>query len=226
MRRICVYCGARAGDRPVYRQAAHELAAALVADGIGLVYGGGSVGLMGELADAMIELGGEAIGVVPRALVHSEPPHDGLSELHIVESMHERKALMSKLSEAFVALPGGSGTLDELFEAFTWTQLGIHRKACCLLNVDGYYDPLVAFLDHAVREGFLDPADRSTLLVESDPVAALRRVVAWEPLPAWRLAAHGDGAPPVQDAARALEEELGALEGERGEDPREPAPEG
>lgn len=181
---ICVFCGARSGARPAYRAAARGLAAALVQEGIGLVYGGGRIGLMGELADAVLARGGRAVGVIPRALLEREPPHEGLSELHVVDSMHARKALMAERSDGFIALPGGSGTLDELFEAFTWTQLGIHRKGCCLLNVENYFGPLVEFLDHAVREGFLLPADRAILLVESDPRRALQRVVGWQRSPA------------------------------------------
>jgi uncharacterized protein (TIGR00730 family) len=173
LERVCVYAGSSTGTDAGYSLAAAELARALVARGHGIVYGGGRVGLMGVVADTAIELGGEVIGVIPEKLVAQEVAHRNLTELRVVGSMHERKALMSQLSDAFVALPGGIGTVDELVEAMTWTQLGLHRKPCALLNVGGYYDKLVAFLDHAVTEQFLTPEDRRLLLVVDQPEALI-----------------------------------------------------
>ncbi len=169
MKRICVYCGSRSGKRPEYTQAAHLLANELILRGIGLVYGGAHVGIMGQLADAVLAKNGEVIGVIPEDLVTKEVAHYGLTELKIVGSMHERKSLMADLADGFIALPGGLGTLEELFEILTWAQLGLHRKPCGLLNIDGYYDGLVAFLDHAVDEQFVKPVDRSMLLIEQQP---------------------------------------------------------
>jgi uncharacterized protein (TIGR00730 family) len=158
----------------------------MVSRGIGLVYGGGSVGLMGLLADAVLAGGGMVDGVIPRRLARKEIAHAGLTRLHRVGSMHERKALMADLSDAFVALPGGMGTLEELAEILTWAQLGLHRKPCALLDVEGYWRPLVAFFDHAVEEGFLRPGHRALLLVETDPEALLDRLAAWKAPPAER----------------------------------------
>lgn len=169
MKRICVYCGSSPGKRPEYTQAAHLLAKELVQRGIGLVYGGAHVGIMGQLADAVLAHDGEVVGVIPQALVDKEVAHHGLTELVIVGSMHERKALMADLADGFIALPGGLGTLEELFEILTWAQLGFHRKPCALLNIDGYYDGLSAFLDHAVHEQFITPIHRSMLLIEESP---------------------------------------------------------
>ena len=177
MRRLCVYCGSNAGVRPEYRDAAVRLGGLLGARGLGLVYGGGNIGLMGILADAALQAGAEVIGVIPRALVDQEVAHDGLSDLRIVPSMHERKAMMADLSEAFAALPGGLGTLEELFEAWTWNQLGLHRKPCGVLNTAGYFDPLLAMVDHAQHEGFVKPRHRSILIVEDDPGALLERLI-------------------------------------------------
>jgi uncharacterized protein (TIGR00730 family) len=174
-RYLCVYCGSSAGSEVAYAEGARALARALVANGYGLVYGGASVGLMGILADAVLAAGGRVIGVIPQALQRKELAHRRLDELRIVASMHERKATMADLAAGFVALPGGIGTLEELFEVWTWSQLGIHAKPCGLLNVAGYYDRLVAFLDHTVATGFVRPAHRQMLLVESDPEALLRR---------------------------------------------------
>ena len=181
MRRVCVFCGSSPGARPAYAEAAEELATLLVADGIGVVYGGGGVGLMGKLADAVLALGGEITGVIPDALVDREIGHPGVHDMRTVGSMHERKALMAELSDAFVALPGGIGTLEELVEVFTWSQLGLHRKPCGLLDVEGYYEELAAFLDHAVRERFLREEHRSTLIVEREPAALLERMTAYRP---------------------------------------------
>jgi len=175
--RICVFCGSSPGDREAYRCGAGAFGEALADAGIGLVYGGASVGLMGAVADAALARGGEVIGVIPKSLFKREIAHRGLSKLHVVETMHARKALMAELSDAFVALPGGIGTLEELFEIWTWAQLGHHRKACALLNIDGFYDGLAAFLDHIVTEGFLKPLHRDMLIVSgnvSDLLATIR----------------------------------------------------
>jgi uncharacterized protein (TIGR00730 family) len=179
--RLCIFCGSSPGARPEYATATTELATLLAGRGIGIVYGGASVGLMGLLADTALEAGGEVIGVIPEALEAKEIAHTGLSELRVVQSMHERKALMAELSDGFIALPGGSGTLEELFEVFTWSQLGLHRKACALLNVAGYYDRLAAFLDHAVDERFLRPEHRAMLLCEDTPATVLDALEAFEP---------------------------------------------
>jgi uncharacterized protein (TIGR00730 family) len=186
--RICVFCGASPGARPEYADAARELARLLTADGIGVVYGGGGVGLMGALADAVIAAGGQLTGVIPRALVDREIAHRGVMDMRVVGSMHERKALMAELSDAFVALPGGIGTLEELFEVYTWAQLGLHRKPCALLNVEGYYDGVAEFLAHAVAERFLREETRELLLVETDPAALIERLRSFEPpavVPKW-----------------------------------------
>jgi uncharacterized protein (TIGR00730 family) len=174
--RVCVFCGSSAGTRSEYLEAARSLGEELARRGVGLVYGGASVGLMGAVADAVLAGGGEAIGVIPRRLVDRELAHATLTELHVVESMHARKALMAELSDAFVILPGGAGTLDEFFEALTWRQLGLHSKPLALLDVDGFFDPLLALTDHLVEEGFVLPAFREVLLVERDPAALLDRV--------------------------------------------------
>jgi uncharacterized protein (TIGR00730 family) len=169
MRRVCVFCGSRQGLSYTYEEGARQLGRALVEADVTLVYGGGRVGLMGVLADTVLDSGGEVIGVIPKALVRREIAHVGLSDLRVVGSMHERKALMSELSEGFIALPGGIGTLEELFEVLSWAQLGVHGKPCGLLNVEGYYDSLLAFLDHVAVQGFLDEEHRSMVLVETKP---------------------------------------------------------
>ena len=179
--RLCIFCGSSPGARPEYAAATTELATLLTGRGIGIVYGGASVGLMGLLADTALEAGGEVVGVIPEALERKEIARSGLTELHVVGSMHERKALMAELSDGFIALPGGSGTLEELFEVFTWSQLGLHRKACALLNVAGYYDGLAAFLDHAVDERFLRPEHRAMLLSEDTPATVLAALEAFDP---------------------------------------------
>ena len=176
IRRVCVYCGSRPGARPAYAEAARQLAASLAEAGVGIVTGGGHVGLMGVVADAALDAGGEVVGVIPQALMDLERGHAGLTELHVVPSMHERKALMAELADAFVALPGGLGTLEEIAEALTWVQLGIHAKPCALLDVEGYYAPLARFLDHTVEEGFVVPASRAGILVEATPEALLGRL--------------------------------------------------
>jgi uncharacterized protein (TIGR00730 family) len=171
--RVCLYAGSSLGADSRYREAAEDLVGMLVGRGTGIVYGGGNVGLMGVLADAALELGGEIIGVIPRSLVERELAHERLSELRIVASMHERKATMAELSDAFVALPGGIGTLEEIIEVLTWSQLGFHQKPCALLNVAGYYDELIAFLDRAAEERFLSRDHRSLLVVADHPEALL-----------------------------------------------------
>jgi uncharacterized protein (TIGR00730 family) len=181
MRRLCVYAGSNPGSHPAYADAAGALAAELVRRGIGLVYGGGKVGLMGVIADAVLEAGAEAVGVMPQALIDREIGHPRLTELKVVDSMHERKAQMAELADAFVALPGGIGTLEELIEVYTWSQLGIHDKACGVLNVRGYYDGLATFLDHAVSEGFLRAQHRAVLTVAEDPAELLDALAAYEP---------------------------------------------
>jgi uncharacterized protein (TIGR00730 family) len=186
--RICVFCGASPGARPAYRDATAELARLLVADGVGVVYGGGGVGLMGALADAVLAQGGEITGVIPRSLVDREIAHRDVTDMRVVGSMHERKALMADLADAFVALPGGIGTLEELFEVYTWAQLGLHQKPCALLNVEGYYDGVVEFLSHAVAERFLRDETRELLMVESDAGTLLERLRSFQPrtvVPKW-----------------------------------------
>jgi len=179
--RICVYAGSNPGANPAYAEAAGELAGLLTSKGIGVVYGGGKVGLMGILADAVLEAGGEVIGVIPQDLMDREVGHEGLSELRVVGSMHERKALMAELSDGFVALPGGAGTLEELIEIYTWSQLGLHEKPMGVLNVANYYDGLDALLDHAVQEGFLRPEHRAALHTAATPVDLLQRFEGWRP---------------------------------------------
>ena len=169
MRRVCVFCGSSPGVNSAYADAAQAMGWELVRRGIGLVYGGGNVGLMGVVADAVLERGGEVIGVIPQALANREIAHAGVTALHIVDSMHTRKAMMAELSDAFVAMPGGVGTFEEFFEAVTWTQLGLQRKPCGLLNVNGFYAPLAAFIDQAVTEGFIKPVHRAAIVVDSDP---------------------------------------------------------
>jgi uncharacterized protein (TIGR00730 family) len=182
MKRICVFCGSSVGARPEYSEQARLLGLAIARRGLGLVYGGGSVGLMGVVADAALEAGGEVDGVIPERLKERELDHRSLTRMHVVKSMHERKALMSKLSDAFVALPGGMGTLEELTEVLTWSQLGLHQKAVGLLDVSGYYDHLTAFFDHAVRERFLHPEHRRILLCDADPEVLIDRLEAWRPM--------------------------------------------
>ena len=179
LRRVCVFCGSKHGARPQYAEAARAMAAALVAAGVDLVYGGGRVGLMGVVADAVLEAGGEVIGVIPDHMSDREIAHYGLTDLRVVGSMHERKALMYQLSDGFVALPGGLGTLEELFEITTWSQLGLHAKPTGLLDVEGFYGPLVAFLDRLVTEGFVSERHRRLLRVAADPATLLARLAAF-----------------------------------------------
>ncbi|TAL24030.1 MAG: TIGR00730 family Rossman fold protein [Aquabacterium sp.] len=170
---VCVYCGSRAGRLDSYAQAARRTGEEIARRGWRLVYGGGKVGLMGEVADAVIAGGADAIGVIPQRLMDREVGHTGLSELHVVQTMHERKQWMADRADAFIALPGGIGTFEELFEAWTWGQLGYHRKPLGLLNVDGYYDALLAFIDHTVAQGFLSAHQQQTLIVHTDAAALL-----------------------------------------------------
>jgi hypothetical protein len=181
LRRVCVFCGSSEGRDPAYREAAAGLGRMLAEAGTGLVYGGASIGLMGAVADAALAAGGEVIGVMPRPLAEKEIAHGGLSELRIVGSMHERKALMAELSDGFIALPGGIGTFEELFEVWTWGQLGYHRKPCGILNVEGFYDQLIGFLDGVVAQRFLRVEHRRMLLQASDPAVLLERLAAYQP---------------------------------------------
>lgn len=181
MKKICVYCGSSPGRRPEYVESARVLARELVARNISLVYGGGNVGIMGKLADAVLTLGGEVIGVIPQALVDKEVCHQGLSELMIVQSMHERKATMADLSDGFIALPGGFGTIEELFEVLTWSQLGFHQKPCALLNVQGYYNSLAEFMDHAAEEQFVKQIHRNMLLIAEQPQQLLDLMFNYNP---------------------------------------------
>ncbi len=179
--RLCVFCGSSAGQDPVYIEAARLLGITLARNGIELVYGGASVGLMGAVADAVLTEGGRVIGVMPQALVDKEIAHTGLSDLRVVGSMHERKALMAELSDGFIALPGGLGTFEELFEVWTWAQLGYHKKPCALLNVAGFYDRLADFLDNVVESGFVKPVHRAMLIVKDEPEALVDAIRSYEP---------------------------------------------
>ena len=181
MRAVCVFCGSNAGAREDYATAAAEVGRAIAGRGLALVYGGAAVGLMGTLADAALVAGGRVIGIIPTALVEREIAHAGLTELHAVKSMHERKAMMADSSDAFLALPGGAGTLEEVFEAWTWAQLGHHQKPVGLLNVASFFDGLVAFLDHQCRERFIRQEHRDMLIVESDPNRLLDRFASYRP---------------------------------------------
>ena len=182
MKRVCVFCGSSVGVKSAYAEAAREMGRLIASRGIGLVYGGGNVGLMGVIGDAALEAGGEVIGVIPRALSDREIAHTGLTELHIVDSMHARKAMMAELSDAFIAMPGGVGTFEEFFEAVTWTQLGLHRKPCGLLNVDGFYTPLMQFINQAVADGFIRAVHRKVIVDDDDP-ARLHEALSTVDLP-------------------------------------------
>ena len=177
--RLCVFLGSSPGRSPVYREAAERFGTLLATRGIGLVYGGGTVGLMGAIADAACAAGGEVIGVIPDALRAREHDHQGITELHVVQTMHERKALMAKLADGFVCLPGGIGTFEELFEVWTWAQLGYHAKPCGLLDVAGFYSRMSGFIDYVVEEGFLQPRHRAMLLVEREPEVMLDRIASY-----------------------------------------------
>jgi len=181
MKRICVFCGSNNGITTVYSEAARVMGLVLSRRRIGLVYGGGSIGLMRVIADTVLREGGEVIGVIPEALATKEVAHRGLKDLRVVGSMHERKALMVELSDAFIALPGGYGTLEEFCEVLTWAQLGLHRKPCGILNVKGFYDPLLSFFDHALSEGFVREVHRSLILVDEDPERLLDKLIDYKP---------------------------------------------
>ena len=187
MKSICVFCGSSHGALEAYGDAARDTGRAIAENGFRLIYGGAKVGLMGTVADAALEAGGEVIGVLPRSLQNKEIGHDGLNELHLVGSMHERKALMADLSDGFIALPGGVGTLEEIFEVWTWGQLGYHSKPCGFLNVEGYYDQLIAFLDHQTREGFTKKAMRDMAQVADTPEALIELFNSYAPpsTPKW-----------------------------------------
>jgi uncharacterized protein (TIGR00730 family) len=181
VKRACIFCGSSPGARPAYTEITEDLGQLLVENEIGLVFGGASVGLMGRLADTVLSEGGEAIGVIPQSLVEREIAHLGLTDLHVVDTMHERKQLMADLADAFVALPGGLGTLDELFEIYTWAQLGLHRKPIGILNVEGYFDGIASFLEHAVAERFVREDHREMLIVEEEPGRMLERLRSFDP---------------------------------------------
>jgi uncharacterized protein (TIGR00730 family) len=185
LHRVCVFCGSSLGTSPAFREAAAALGRELVARGLGLVFGGGSVGLMGAVADAVLDGGGEVIGVIPQALATKELLHPRVADMRRVRDMHERKALMAELSDAFLALPGGLGTYEEFFEIVTWAQLGFHRKTIGLLNVEGYFDPLVTLIEHSIDAGFIKAAHRDLVVVEREPAAALDRLATHQ-LPAVR----------------------------------------
>lgn len=181
MKRICVFCGSSPGNRPEYMKAANELGNVLVREKIGLVYGGSDVGLMGRIARAVFEQGGEVIGVIPEALAKKEVAYRELSDLRVVGSMHERKALMADLSDAFVSLPGGLGTIEEFFEVLTWAQLGIHNKPCGFLNINGYFDLLIRFLEQAIDHGFINREHKSLFMVDTDSEGLLEQIKTYTP---------------------------------------------
>jgi uncharacterized protein (TIGR00730 family) len=181
MKAVCVFCGSSSGIDPAYSEAARATGSAVAGAGLRLIYGGGRVGLMGSLADAALEAGGQVIGIIPRALAESEISHQGLSELQLVETMHERKGRMAQLADAFVALPGGAGTLEEIFEQWTWAQLGVHGKPCGFLNVKGYFDPLLEMIGRMTTEQFVRPEYASMLVVETEPERLLARFAAYRP---------------------------------------------
>ena len=181
MKRICVFCGSNKGAKNTYIEAAKSLGKVLVEKNIGLVYGGGKVGLMGVIADEVLAGGGEVIGVIPQSLVAREVAHQNVTQMHIVNSMHERKALMADLSDGFMALPGGMGTFDEFCEILTWAQLGIHQKPCGILNIENYFTPLLAMFDHAMREGFLRDTHRAMVIEATEPETLLELFAKYQP---------------------------------------------
>jgi uncharacterized protein (TIGR00730 family) len=176
MKSIAVFCGSSAGNHPIYVQQARKLGETLAAEGITLVYGGATVGCMGAVADAVMEAGGKVIGVIPQKLVNVELAHEHLTKLHVVETMHERKALMADNAEGFIALPGGTGTLEEWFEAITWAQLGYHHKPCGLLNINDYYTPLIALFDHMIEQGFVKREYKELILIDNDPANLIEKM--------------------------------------------------
>jgi uncharacterized protein (TIGR00730 family) len=181
VKRICVYCGSSAGNKPEYTQVAQELGRLLATKGIGLVYGGGDVGLMGAVATSTLQAGGEVVGVIPEFMAIAELAHPEVTKLHVVESMHERKSLMAELADGFIAMPGGFGTFEEIFEVLTWAQLGLHHKPCGFLNADGFYDRLIDFIDHTVATGFVNKAYRQMIIVEDDLTAILQKFIDYKP---------------------------------------------
>ena len=181
MTSICVYCGSSPGNDPAFVEAAREVGTLIAKRGLTLVYGGGNTGLMGVVADAVLAAGGRAVGVIPDHLVQKEVGHNGLTEQHVVATMHERKAKMAALANGFLALPGGVGTLEEIIEVFVWMQLGLHAKPCALLNINGYYDPLVKFLEQMVESRFLRPEQLTQLVVAREPTEALDRLASFTP---------------------------------------------
>lgn len=192
MKAVCVFCGSSLGKQPIFTEAASALGRELAGRNIKLVYGGGAVGLMGVIADATLEAGGEVIGVLPKSLAIKEVAHEGLTEMHIVEDMLERKAMMASLSDAFIAMPGAFGTLDELFEMLTWTQLGYHAKPCAILNVDGYFNLLLAFLDQMVELQFLKQIHREMILIDTDSKILLDRLAQYRLPPVTKWIRHTD----------------------------------
>jgi len=192
MKSVCVFCGSSPGTRPEYTASARKLGALLAARGLTLIYGGGNVGMMGQIADAVLENGGAVTGVIPQAIADMEVAHTGLSDLRVVDSMHARKALMAELSDGFIAMPGGLGTIEEFVEVLTWAQLGFHEKPCGLLNIHGYYDRLLTFIDHVANQQFIQPAHRDLILVDEEPAALLEKFSGYR-------------APHIDKAAWALE---------------------
>ena len=181
MKHICVFCGSSPGNNGLYMDSARQMGAVIAVHGLGLVYGGGRVGLMGAVAEGVLHAGGRVVGVIPRSLFDKEVAYQGLSELHVVASMHERKAMMAEVADGFIAMPGGFGTLDELFEIITWAQLGFHRKPIGLLNVAGYFNPLLAFIDHIAQEGFIKAEHLSVIVVAAEPDNLLNTLLTTEP---------------------------------------------
>ena len=180
MNRICVFCGSKTGTNPLFLETAVELGRVLAQRGLGLVYGGASIGLMGAVADSVMGCGGRVVGVIPEAMATKEVAHEGLSEMHVVSSMHERKSMMARLADGFVALPGGFGSFEELLEMITWAQLGIHRKPVAILNVSGYYDPLIQLFERAIEEGFIKPRNRQLVVVKQEPDELLETLLTHE----------------------------------------------
>ncbi len=178
MNRICVFCGSKTGNSPLFLETAIQLGRVLAERGLDLVYGGASIGLMGAVADSVMAGGGKVVGVIPEAMASKEVAHDCLTEMHVVSSMHERKSMMARLADAFVALPGGFGSFEELLEMITWAQLGIHRKPVGILNVGGYYDPLIQLFERAIEEGFIKPRNRKLFVIEQEPDRLLQTLVA------------------------------------------------
>jgi len=181
LKRVCVFCGSSPGAQPEYVRAAAEMGRVLASDQIGLVYGGSKVGMMGAIASAVMAANGEVIGIIPEWLVKKEVAYQGITDLRVVDSMHERKALMAELSDGFIALPGGFGTIEEFFEVLTWSQLGIHKKPCGLLNIGHYFDSAIEFMDHAVEEQFISPDSRALVIIDDDPALLIKKFLEYRP---------------------------------------------